>query len=211
MPRKGEGRRPARTEAAPETVTPVAEVELAAAARGVAPGRDSLLGFADAVARLGERAAPAPAVPELHLVTFTLDREDFGIPIERVREIVRLGPITRVPEGPPHVRGVTNLRGRILPVVEIKTRLGLAAALPTPRSRIVVVEATGGRLLGILVDAVGQVLKVPVTAVTPPPPEVLSASADYFTGVARQEPRLIILLDLDKVLLLPLTRPTAGS
>jgi purine-binding chemotaxis protein CheW len=189
----------------------VVEAELAAAARGVAPGRDSLLGFADAVARLGQRAAPTPAIPELHLVTFTLDREDFGIPIDRVREIVRLGPITRVPEGPPHIRGVTNLRGRILPVVEIKTRLGLVAAVPTPRSRIVIVEAAGGRLLGILVDAVGQVLKVPVTAVTPPPPEVLSANADYFTGVARQEPRLIILLDLDKVLLLPLTRPTAGS
>ncbi len=175
-----------------------------AVAKSVAPGRESLLEFADAVNRLPRPETVTAPVPELHLVTFDLEREEFGVPIHLVREIIRVADVTRVPEAPPHIRGVTNLRGRILPVVEIRTRLGLPAAVPTARSRIVVVESRG-RVLGILVDAVRQVLKLPVDVVLPPPPEVVSAQADYFRGVARLGARLVILLDLDKVLLLPET------
>jgi purine-binding chemotaxis protein CheW len=164
--------------------------------------RDALLRFADTVE---QDAAPAPAGvapgPELHLVTFALDREEFGIRVDQVREIIRVGEITRVPQAPAHVRGVANLRGRILAVVEIRTRLGLTAALLTPRSRIIVVEIQG-RVLGILVDAVLQVVKLPVETVTAAPDEVLSPQTDYISGVARWNSRLIILLDLEKVLLL---------
>lgn len=164
--------------------------------------RDDLLRFADAVERDGVRAGAAVAPgPELHLVTFALDREEFGIRVDQVREIIRVGEITRVPQAPSHVRGVANLRGRILAVVEIRTRLGLTAAVLTPRSRIIVVEIQG-RVLGILVDAVLQVVKVPVETVTAAPDEVLSPQTDYISGVARWNSRLIILLDLEKVLLL---------
>jgi purine-binding chemotaxis protein CheW len=163
---------------------------------------DSLLSFADELQRLSSSTeAPAP-VPELHLVTFALDREEFGIPIQQMREVIRVTDITRVPQARPHVRGVTNLRGRILAVIEIRTRMGLPPAEITPRSRIMLV-GVHDRTLGILVDGVSQVVKVPTTTVTPAPEEILTPGADYITGVARWNSRLIILLDLEKVLLLP--------
>jgi purine-binding chemotaxis protein CheW len=163
---------------------------------------DGLLHFADelqGVSSVPEAAVPGP---ELHLVTFGLDREEFGIPIGQVREVIRVTDITRVPQARQHVRGVTNLRGRVLAVVEIRTRMGLPPAEITPRSRIVVV-AVHDRILGILVDTVSQVVKVPVQTVAPAPEEVLSANTDYISGVARWNSRLIILLDLEKLLLLP--------
>jgi purine-binding chemotaxis protein CheW len=163
--------------------------------------RDALLRFADTVEQDAAPSSGAVAPgPELHLVTFALDREEFGIRVDQVREIIRVGEITRVPQAPAHVRGVANLRGRILAVVEIRTRLGLTPAVLTPRSRIIVVEIQG-RVLGILVDAVLQVVKVPVETVTAAPDEVLSPQTDYISGVARWNSRLIILLDVEKVLL----------
>jgi purine-binding chemotaxis protein CheW len=163
--------------------------------------RDGLLRFADTVDRDPAATAAPASAGELHLVTFALEREEYGVPIVRVREVIRVAEITRVPQAPAHVRGVTNLRGRILPVVELRTRLGLAPAITTPRSRIVVVEVHD-RVLGLLVDAVLQVAKVPMEVVTPPPDEVLSPQTDYITGVARWRSRLIILLELEKALLL---------
>lgn len=164
-------------------------------------GADSLLRFADELQRLSVAGeAPAPG-PELHLVTFALDKEEFGIPIAQVREVIRVGEITRVPQARQHVRGVTNLRGRILAVVEIRTRMGLSVAELTPSSRVIVV-GVHDRTLGILVDGVSQVVKLPAKTVAPAPEEVLSSNVDYITGVARWNSRLIILLDLEKVLLL---------
>jgi purine-binding chemotaxis protein CheW len=162
---------------------------------------DGLLRFTDALDReTAVAAGPTPA-GELHLVSFALDREEYGIPVTQVREVIRVAEITRVPQAPAHVRGVANLRGRILPVVELRSRLGLEPAVLTPRSRILVVEV-GDRVLGLLVDAVLQVAKVPLESVAPPPEEVLSADSDYLSGVARWNGRLIILLELDKALLL---------
>jgi purine-binding chemotaxis protein CheW len=106
-----------------------------------------------------------------------------------------------VPQAPEHVRGVTNLRGRILPVVELRSRLGLAPAVLTPKSRIVVTEAHG-RILGLLVDAVLQVTRIPADTVQPPPEDIRTPEADWLAGVARRPDRLLILLDLDAVLLL---------
>jgi purine-binding chemotaxis protein CheW len=163
---------------------------------------ESLLDYADQLQRQAPALEAEPPSPELHLVTFALDREEFGIPIGQVREVVRVSDITRVPQARPHVRGVTNLRGRILAVVEIRTRMGLSAAEITPRSRVMVVGLRE-RVLGILVDGVSQVLKVPAATVTAAPQEVVSPGTDYITGVARWNSRLIILLDLEKVLQLP--------
>jgi purine-binding chemotaxis protein CheW len=163
---------------------------------------DGLLRFADELQRQAAETEVRKPSPELHLVTFALDREEFGIPIGQVREVIRVGDITRVPQARPHVRGVTNLRGRILAVVEVRTRMGLPAAEITPRSRVIVV-GVHDRILGILVDGVSQVVKVPMDTVAPPPEEILSPGTDYITGVARWNSRLIVLLDLEKVLLLP--------
>ncbi len=166
---------------------------------GTSPPPEALLQFADQVATAAPPAAPPE--PELQLVAFELDREEFGVPIGQVREVVRVSHISRVPQAPPHIRGVVNLRGRILPVVELRSRLGLPPAELTPRARIILVEVYG-RTLGLLVDAVSRVVRVPRSAVVPPPEEVVSGRSDYITGVARLAPRPLILLDLDKALLL---------
>jgi purine-binding chemotaxis protein CheW len=176
-------------------------------ARPERSGAHGVLHFADELQRLSSSTeAPGPG-PEVQLVTFSLDREEFGIPIGQVREVIRVGEITRVPQARQHVRGVTNLRGRVLAVFEIRTRMGLSPAEITPKSRVVVV-GVHDRTLGILVDAVSQVLKIPATTVAPAPEEVLSPDADYISGVVRWNSRLIILLNLEKVLLLPSTTET---
>jgi purine-binding chemotaxis protein CheW len=167
-----------------------------------AGGGDGLLQFADELHRMAPAAEAQAPAPELHLVTFALDREEFGVPIEQVREVIRAGEITRVPQARRHVRGVTNLRGRILAVVELRSRLGLTAAAITAHSRIIVV-GVHDRTLGVLVDRVSQVVKVPATTVAPAPEEVLTPDTKYITGVARYDARLIVLLDMEKVLLLP--------
>jgi purine-binding chemotaxis protein CheW len=166
----------------------------------VARNGHGVLGFAETLETRAAAETPAAPGPELHLLTFALDREEFGIPVTQVREVIRVSDITRVPQAPAHVRGVANLRGRILAVVDLRSRLGLPAADLTSRSRVVVVEVRE-RVLGLLVDAVSQVTKVPEASVVPAPDEVVSTDATYLTGVARWESRLIILLDLEKALL----------
>src|SRR5262245_47794476 len=158
---------------------------------------DSILDFASQL----EQAPAAPAIEEreLHLVVFRLDREEYAVPIEMVREVVRVADITRVPHAPAHLRGVMNLRGRILPIVEIRTRLGLTPGELAPASRVVVVEVAG-RIVGLLVDAVGQVAKVGERLMSVPPEEVRAAGAESVTGVARIGSRLLVLLDLTRLL-----------
>lgn len=134
-----------------------------------------------------------------HLATFSLDREEYGVEVRLVQEIRRVSEITVVPRAPEFVRGVINLRGRILPVVDLKKKLGLGEVAIGKASRIVVVRLRD-RLLGLLVDGASQVLKVPLSRIEPPPDEVLNKGGDTIRGVAKLETRLVILLDLPKVL-----------
>jgi purine-binding chemotaxis protein CheW len=161
------------------------------------PAND-ILTFAD---EFGVAVAPAGPAPEkeLHLVVFRIEREEYAVPIGQVREVVRVGDITRVPHAPPHIRGVMNLRGRILPIMELRTRLGVDAVELTSRSRVVVVDVSK-RMVGLLVDSVGQVTRVGESRVTVPPEEVRSAAGEAVTGVARVGERLLLLLDLERVL-----------
>jgi len=158
-----------------------------------------ILAFADRVTAAEPAPAPAPVERQLHLVTFELDGEAYAVPIAMVREVVRVADLTRVPNAPPHIRGVMNLRGRILPVVELRTRLGLAPLEPTPAARVVVAEVRG-RLLGYLVDRVTQVARIGEGAVTAPPDEVVTGSGEAITGIARRGDRLLLLLELERVL-----------
>jgi purine-binding chemotaxis protein CheW len=175
------------------------------------PARDSLLTFADSILARPTAPAPAPEAEVKAYLTFSLHREEFGVPILRSREIVRVGEITRIPEAPPHVRGVLNLRGRVVPIVELRTRLGLPIAPLTPRSRVIVVEAHG-RLFGLLVDGASRIAKIPTCTIKPAPTEALSANTDYVAGIAQMGTELVILLDLDKVLLLnPTAPPSSGA
>jgi purine-binding chemotaxis protein CheW len=162
---------------------------------------DRLVQFVQAVAAPAHAPAPAPEAM-VHLVAFRLGEELYAAPVERVTEIVRVQALTRVPQAPEHVRGVQSLRGAILPVLEVRTRLGLTPATVGPDSRVVVVEGHG-RLVGLLVDAVLHVSRVPRSAVRPPPPEVRSRLCEHVVGVVPLGGQLALLLDLDKLLILP--------
>ncbi|KAA0256574.1 MAG: chemotaxis protein CheW [Acidobacteria bacterium] len=158
-----------------------------------------LLAFADLVAAGQARRGAEEAEEERTYVAFRLDREEFGLPVESVREVLRVGEVTRVPQAPAHIRGVTNVRGSILPVVEIRTRIGLSPLDPGPSARIVVLEV-GERALGLLVDRVTRVAKLRVSEIEPPPAEVVTARTDYVVGVAKRPEGLLILLDPGKTL-----------
>lgn len=135
----------------------------------------------------------------LQLVVFRMAKELYGVGIDAVHEIVKVPDITEVPDAPAYLVGVINLRGKIIPVVDLRKRLRLQGAERTKASRVLITE-NGGRLLGLLVDAVSEVLKVQPEAVEPPPDMIASIGVEYIIGVAKVEPRLIILLDLQKVL-----------
>ena len=135
---------------------------------------------------------------DVHLVTFNLG-EEYGVPIGQVQEIVRVGGITMVPNSPSYMEGVINLRGRVLPVLNLRKRLGLSDKEMSNASRIVVTEV-GSKVIGLLVDAVSHVIKIPAASVDPAPEEVLEIDTDYITGVGKLMDRMIILLDLEKLL-----------
>ncbi len=164
------------------------------------PGGADILNFTDTlnpeVSKNGETVEKAG---ERHLVTFILADEEFGVPILRVREILRVTEISRVPHAPTHINGVTNVRGQILPVVETRTLLGFDRATVTPESRILLIEAHQ-RVIGLLVDRVSQVMKVPEASVSPPHEDVVMAATEYLEGIVQVADRLIILLDLDRAL-----------
>jgi purine-binding chemotaxis protein CheW len=162
--------------------------------RGDMAGAHSLSFFA-APAR--DQRAVAEATE--HLATFFLDREEYGVDVRQVQEIRRLSEITAVPRAPEFIRGVINLRGRILPVLDLKRKLGLGEVEPQRATRIVVVRV-GERLLGLMVDGASQVLKVPVSRIEPPPEEVQDKGGDYIRGVAKLDDRLIIVVDLGRLL-----------
>jgi len=135
----------------------------------------------------------------LQLVSFTIGDEEFGVDILKVQEINRMLEVTRVPNVPNYVEGVINLRGKVIPIIDLRSRLGMERKEHDHNTRIVVVELCG-KLAGFVVDAVREVLRIP-TSVTEPPPAVFGASKhDYVTAVGKLEDRLLILLDLEKVL-----------
>lgn len=136
---------------------------------------------------------------ERQLVVFELGAELYGVEISRVHEIIRLQTITRVPRSPSFVEGVINLRGRVIPVVDLRRRFGLPTAEHTRATRIVVVEI-GDQVVGVIVDAVSEVLHVSDATIEPPSPVVTGVESDYIHGIAKLPERLVILLDLDRVL-----------
>jgi len=135
----------------------------------------------------------------LQLVTFHVGNEEFGVDILDVREINRMMEITRVPHAPEFVEGVINLRGQVIPVVDVRTRFHLDAVEHDKNTRIVVVEL-GDKVVGFLVDSVSEVLRIPRALVEPPPPIVGSIDSQYIQGVVKLDDRLLILLNLQKLL-----------
>jgi purine-binding chemotaxis protein CheW len=143
---------------------------------------------------------PDPAPPGLtsELIAFRLAGQDFGFEIMAVREIRGWTPATTLPHAPPYVRGVINLRGAVVPIVDLAARLGLEVPAPTPRN-VVIITQLEGPLVGLLVDAVSDILSVAASEVQPPP-ELAAAGAEMLTGIITREDRMIRLLRLPAVL-----------
>lgn len=135
----------------------------------------------------------------LQVVSFRVGREDFGLDILRVQEIIRNQHLTRVPNSPDFVDGVINLRGRVIPVVALRKRLGLEQEGDDRQTRIVVLEVQN-MVLGFIVDSVPEVLRIASSAVVPPP-RLGSTEREYVSGVAKLEDRLLILLDVDRIMI----------
>jgi purine-binding chemotaxis protein CheW len=136
---------------------------------------------------------------ELHIVGFRIGRESYGVPITSLHEIVRVPEITAVPDAPDYMEGVINLRGKIVSVLDLRKRLGETQVASNKRNRILVVEHKG-RLSGLIVDSASEVLKIPGADVEPPPTEFLEGGLNCVTGLGKYQGRLIVLLDMPKLL-----------
>jgi purine-binding chemotaxis protein CheW len=151
----------------------------------------------------------------LQLVSFDLNGEEYGVDILKVQEIIRMLAITKVPRLPEFVEGVINLRGKVIPVISLRKRFGFEAKDVDKRSRTVVVDIDG-KIIGVVVDSVSEVLRLPVDTLEPPPAVVAGKDAKYIRGVGKvprnkgsseRDPaggedgeRLLMLLDLSKLL-----------
>ncbi len=139
------------------------------------------------------------ALQEMQLVVFDLANEAYGVDIAGVQGIIRMQPITAVPRTPDFVEGVINLRGKVIPVVDLRTKFGLIASEESKDSRIVVVSI-GGQEVGMVVDAVTEVLRIPASTIEPPSSVITTGDSAYILGIAKLDERLIILLELELVL-----------
>lgn len=135
----------------------------------------------------------------MQLVSFKLDGDLFGLEITKVREIILITDITRIPETPDFLLGLINLRSAVIPVIDLRVRFGMPRAEQSDESRIMVLQANG-RTVGILVDAVSEVLRVRQDQIAPPPPTIAGLGRDYLNGLVNLDDSLLILLDIDKVL-----------
>jgi purine-binding chemotaxis protein CheW len=149
--------------------------------------------------QLAPRAQIAIMDKELQVVGFRIGRETFGLPIAMVREIVRVPEITSVPNAPEYIEGVINLRGRIIPVVDLRKRFGDKSAEGGKKNRIIVVEVEN-RAVGLLVHSASEVLRIPPSEIEAPQNVFPEGEMNYITGVGKLKGRLVILLDLTRVL-----------
>jgi purine-binding chemotaxis protein CheW len=136
---------------------------------------------------------------ENQIVVFEIGSEDFGVEISSVESIIKMQPVTRLPHTPEFVEGVTNLRGKVLPVIDLRKRFGLPPKEADKNSRIIVVSL-GETETGMIVDAVSEVLTIPEGAVETAPAITTHVDSAFITGIAKLDPRLVILLDLQKIL-----------
>ena len=135
----------------------------------------------------------------IQMVSFKLENEEYGIEVLKVREIIRMIPITHMPNSPPYVEGIINLRGKIIPVVSMRKKFGLMEQDSSVQTRIVVMDVCG-ELMGFIVDSVSEVIRISGSEIQPPP-NVVTGGIDQecITGVINQAERLLVLLDLEKL------------
>jgi purine-binding chemotaxis protein CheW len=134
----------------------------------------------------------------LQLVSFHIGDEEFGVNILNVQEIIRIMPITKVPNSPEFVEGVINLRGRVIPVIDLRIKLNLPKVMHNNSTRIIVMEINN-KTIGFIVDSVSEVLRISENIIEPPPQAVAGVDSEYITDVAKLQDRLLILLDMEKI------------
>lgn len=135
----------------------------------------------------------------MQLVSFHLAEEEYGIEITKVQEIILIGEITRMPQTPDYIKGLINLRSTVIPIVDLRLRFGMPPQEATDETRIMVVNVAG-KTIGIVVDGVSKVLRISDEQIAPPPPTVAGLGKDYLTGLVKLDSRLLIMLDIDKIL-----------
>ena len=135
----------------------------------------------------------------IQLVTFRIGEEEFGVDILAVQELIRMMQITMVPRAPEFIEGVINLRGKVIPVINMRTRFNKPALDQDSNTRIVVMELEN-KIVGFLVDGVSEVLRIPESTVEDPPPVVAGIGSEYIRGIGKLDNRLLILLNLDNLL-----------
>jgi purine-binding chemotaxis protein CheW len=136
---------------------------------------------------------------EMQMVSFRIGTEEYGVDILKVQEINRMAEITKVPQAPEYVEGVMNLRGKVIPIVDLRKRFSLELREYDKNTRIVVVDISG-HTMGMIVDSVSEVLRIQSNVIEPPPEIVTGVNSDYIKGVAKLDDRLLIMLDLSKVI-----------
>ena len=136
---------------------------------------------------------------DLQVVGFRIGNETYGVRIAAVREIVRVPEITSVPNAPESIEGVINLRGKIIPVMDLRKRFGLAEIVPDKKNRILVVDLEN-KLLGLIVNSASEVLRISPSDIEAPGTVFAEGESGYVTGVGKLKGRLIILLDINKLL-----------
>jgi len=133
------------------------------------------------------------------LISFLVGAEEYGLEVLRVKEVIRLRQITWLPKAPSCVKGIINLRGDVIPIVDLRERFGLAAQQQTAMTRVIVVEVEGTHV-GMVVDSASQVLRVPVDQFEQPPMMIGEGAKDFVKEVAKLGDRLIIMIDVDRIL-----------
>ena len=133
------------------------------------------------------------------LISFSVGEEEYGLELARVKEVIRVREITWLPKAPSFVRGIINLRGDVIPIIDLRDEFGLDSREDTAQTRVIVVEIEG-RLTGLVVDSASQVVRISADQVDPPPPVPGGFSQELITGVGKLEDRLVILLNPDAIL-----------
>jgi len=136
----------------------------------------------------------------IQLVSFMLADEEYGVEVLKVREIIRMPTITKMPNTPQHVEGIINLRGKVIPIISMRRRFGLMENENNTHTRIIIMDVAG-TLTGFIVDAVSEVIRIHSSEIQPPPSMVMSGGIgqEFITGVFNHAERLLIIMDVDRM------------
>jgi purine-binding chemotaxis protein CheW len=132
-------------------------------------------------------------------IGFTVGEEHYGLELLRVKEVIRIRQITWLPKAPTFVKGIINLRGDLIPIVDLRDKFGLAARDYIATTRVIVVEVDA-KIMGLVVDSASQVIRIPAADIDPPPPVLGGGAQEYISGVGKRDEELVVLLNVDSIL-----------